>query len=124
MNFKSLVRRYTDAGHVADAPGTLLGNSGIKHAFSFVVSSKDGAPEAVVDEPLPHPEVNEMKVLAFFAKVYDVKPKTAVMCLSSRIGAAAAGLAEEYKIVVLQNENPEQLSGMLSKVIDKTIGLG
>ncbi len=122
MDFESLAKRYADAGYVARTSATLVGGSGIRHSFSFAVSSKEGVPEVVADTALSQSTVDGIKVLGFFAKVYDVKPKLAVMCVSPRLEASPAELAKEYHIVVLQSEKPAELPGMLCEVVDKAIG--
>ncbi|MBI3858701.1 MAG: hypothetical protein HY296_00460 [Thaumarchaeota archaeon] len=123
MDLEGLAKKYIDAGFLAAASTSLSGMSGIKHIFAFAVTSSEGVVQIVADTALSVSEVDEVKVLGFFAKVFDVKPRASVLCVSPRLSPGAAELARQYGIVVLENEKPAELLKMLSKIIDKTLGL-
>lgn len=123
VNFESLAKRYIDAGHLASTSSSVLGASGVKHRFAFTVSGEDGVMQVVADTALSVTDVDEVKVLSFFAKVYDVKPKAAVLCVSPRLNPRAAELARQYGLSVLEHEKPRELIPMLAKTIDKIVGM-
>ncbi|QQG49320.1 MAG: hypothetical protein HY247_03140 [archaeon] len=122
-DFETLAKKYEDAGHPAGPSGSVVGASGVSHSFAFVVSSTTGGVDVVSDTALSVSEVDETKVLGFFAKVYDVKPRAAVLCVSPRLNPGAADLARQYGLTVIENDKPRELVGMLGKTIDKILGL-
>ncbi|MGP8126120.1 MAG: hypothetical protein ACLQEQ_09730 [Nitrososphaerales archaeon] len=123
VDFESLASRYIDAGHLASTSSSLVGASGVKHRFAFTVSREDGVVQAVADTALSVAEVDEVAVLKFFTKVYDVKPKAAVLCVSPRLNRGASELARQYGLYVLEHEKPRELIPMLARTIDKIVGM-
>jgi hypothetical protein len=123
IDFESLAKRYTEAGYPASTSSSVPGASGVNHNFALIVSREDGAVQAVADAVLSVTEVDETKVLRFFAKVYDVKPKAAMLCVSPRLSPGAAELARQYGLSVLENEKPRELIPMLAKTMDKIVGM-
>jgi hypothetical protein len=123
LDFESLAKKYIDAGHVASTSSSLVGASGVRHTFALTVSREDGGVQVVSDTALSVAEVDEVAVLKFFSKVYDVKPKAAVLCVSPKLNKGAAELAKQYGLYVLEQEKPRELIPMLAKTIDKIIGL-
>ena len=124
VDFESLAKRYIEAGFPASSSASVVGASGIRHQFAFAVTSGKAIPDVVVDTALSVTEVEETKVLAFFAKVYDVRPKAAILCVSPRLNSGAAELARQYAITVLEHERPRELMPMLSRAIDEILGIG
>lgn len=107
----------------AKVDAEVLGASGVKHNFKLAVFGEDGVVEVVADTALSVADVDEVKVLGFFAKVYDVKPKAAVLCVSPRLSPGAAGLARQYGFSILESEKPHELVPMLEKKIDEILGI-
>lgn len=124
INFESLAKRYVDAGYLASTSSSVPGASGVKHNFAFTIAKEDGVMQVVADTALSVTEVEEVEVLGFFAKVYDVKPKAAVLCVSPRLSPRAAELARQYKLYVLEQEKPRELIPILAKTVDKILGMG
>jgi hypothetical protein len=116
-DFESMAKKLTGPGVQATSPAVLTGKSGIKHEFSLVVRSDGSKPRVVVDEALSVKEVNELKVLAFYVKVFDVAPEKAILCVSPKLDDRARSLANEYKITVLENEQPRKLIPMAGDAI-------
>ena len=116
-DFESMAKKLTGPGVQAMSPAVLTGKSGIKHEFSLVVKSDGSKPRVVVDEALSVKEVNELKVLAFYVKVFDVGPDKAILCVSPRLDQRAKSLAKEYNITVLENEQPRKLIPMAGDAI-------
>ena len=76
----------------------------------------------VVDAALSMNEVEELRVLSFYAKVFDISPEYAVLCVSPRLGARGKQLANEYNITILENEVPKLLVPMVAKHIEELLG--
>ncbi len=121
VDFEPLAKVCAAAGRKAGTSVEVVGRSGIKHSFSMAVMSKDGSPELVADAAVADSEVGEVKVLGFYVKVYDVKPKMGVLCVSPKLTAGAADLAAKYGLTVLESERPTDLPAMLRQVVEKAI---
>jgi hypothetical protein len=121
VDFGSLAKRLSAAGHQASASGKVTGKSGVKHQFSFMVMGADGSPEVVAETALSVTDVDETKVLAFFVKVFDVKAKHAILCASPRLNPGAQALANQYKIITIEHEKPRELVPMLSRTVDRLL---
>ena len=101
-----------------------MGKSGVKHEFAFALVPDSGKTKIVVDTELSVKEVDEMKVLKFYVKVFDVNPEKAVLCVSPKLGARAATLAKEYGITVLEDDVPKRLIPMAEKIVNEFVGSG
>jgi uncharacterized secreted protein with C-terminal beta-propeller domain len=123
-DFESLATTLIDEGKHAKAPAQMLGKSGVKHEFSLAVLTKSGSPEVVTDTELSVKEVDEMRVLKFYVKVFDVSPKKAILCVCPRLNERARSLAREYGIVVLENDVPRKLVEMAAAEIHSATGEG
>jgi hypothetical protein len=122
--FESMASDLTKQGMNARAPAAIVGKSGVKHEFAFALVPESGRAKIVLDTELSVKEVDEMKVLKFYVKVFDVGPEKSVLCVSPKLGTRAATLAREYGIVVIENEVPKMLVPMAEKLVRETIGLG
>ncbi len=120
--FESLADGLSHKGVGAHSPASILGKSGVSHEFAFAVVQDSGKPRVVVDTELSVKEVDEMKVLKFYVKVYDVNPERAILCVSPRLSARAASLAKDYAITVLEDEVPMKLVPKAEKVIHEVVG--
>jgi hypothetical protein len=117
-NFEELAKRLRKSGVKASAPASLEGRSGANHEFAFAAHLASGDSLVVVDTALSIGEVEEIKVLSFYAKVFDLSPAHAVLCVSPKLGSEGRQLAKEYKITVLENEVPKKLVSMAAKHIE------
>ena len=123
-NFEALAQSLSMKGVKASAPASILGKSGVKHEFAFAVLPEDGKAKVVVDTELSVNEVDEMKVLKFYVKVYDVSPEKAILCVSPKLNGRAAVLAHEYGILVLEDDVPRKLVGQAEKAVEEAMGQG
>ena len=121
-DFDSMADDLNKKGVRAQAPAAIVGKSGVKHDFAFALLPDGGKPKLVVDTELSVKEVDEMKVLKFYVKVFDVNPEKAVLCVSPRLSGRAATLAKEYGIVVIEDEVPRKLIPMASKYVKENVG--
>ena len=117
-DFESMASGLSKKGVKAKAPAVIVGKSGVKHEFAFALVPDSDKPKVVVDTELSVKEVDEMKVLKFYVKVYDVSPEKAVLCVSPKLTVRAAALAHEYGIEVLENDTPKKLIPMAARVVD------
>jgi len=118
-DFESMASQLNRKGLKAQAPAAIVGKSGVKHEFAFALTPDSGKTKVVVDTELSVGEVDEMKVLKFYVKVFDVGPEKAVLCVCPRLGERAATLAKEYGITVLENDVPRKLIPMAEKVVNE-----
>jgi hypothetical protein len=120
-DFESMAKRLTDGGIKASAPASIVGKSGVKHEFALAILSDSSVPRVVVDTELSIKEVDEMKVLSFYVKVFDVSPEHAVLCVSPRLSEGARKLAGEYKLIVIENESPRKLVPATAETVERLI---
>jgi hypothetical protein len=118
-DFGSLARTLSVGGTSAMAPARIKGKSGVKHEFTFALLAEPGKARVVLDTELSTKEVDEIKVLKFYVKVFDVGPEKGVLCVSPRLAERAAALAKEYDIVVFENESFNNLVSMAEKFVDQ-----
>jgi len=117
-DFVALARRLADSGAKAKAPAVLVGRSGARHEFALAVQSQRGGAKVVVDTVLSLKGVEDVQVLSFYAKVFDLSPEHALLCVSPHLGPSGKELADEYNITVLENEAPKMLVPMAAKYIE------
>jgi len=115
QGFESVAKKLSGSGVQALAPAVVVGKSGVRHEFSLAVGGPK--PKVVVDEALSMKDVDDLKVLSFYAKVFDVGPERAILCVSPALDPKAKSLAKEYKITVLENETPRKLVPMVGDAI-------
>jgi hypothetical protein len=122
-DFESVAASLAGKGKQAKAPAQIVGKSGVKHEFSLAEFSKSGGdPEVVVDAELSVKDVDEMRVLKFYVKVFDVSPKKSILCVCPRLTERASSLAKEYGITVLESDVPRKLVQMAANEIIGTPG--
>jgi len=115
--FETMASELTGEGIKASAPALIVGKSGVKHEFAFALLPDSGKVKIVVDTELSVKEVDEMKVLKFYVKVFDTGPEKAVLCVSPKLSERASALAKEYQLVILENEVPKKLIPMASELV-------
>lgn len=119
--FETLADGFSHKGVAAHSPASILGKSGISHEFAFAAIQDSGKPWVVVDTELSVKEVDEMKVLKFYVKVYDVDPDRAVLCVSPKLSTRAASLAKDYGITVIEDDIPKRLIPKVERVIAEVV---
>jgi hypothetical protein len=122
--FENLAQSLGKKGVKAGAPASLMGKSGVKHEFAFALLPEEGKARIVVDTELSVNEVDEMKVLKFYVKVFDVGPEKAVLCVSPKLNGRAATLAHEYGIEVFEDDVPKKLVGLAEKAVEDVLATG
>ena len=102
------------------SPFVVTGKSGVRHSFTLGMKgpvSVTLACDVVVSDP-PAP-IDETKVLALFIKVYDVNANNVVLCAVPSLTPEAKKLASQYKIMVLEAPDKEQIFAKLPDVLRK-----
>jgi hypothetical protein len=120
-DFEALAKRLSAAGAKVTAPAVLVGRSGARHEFALAVQPQKGGPRVVVDTALSLKSVEDIQVLSFYAKVFDLSPEHALLCVSPHLGPSGKELAREYNISVLENEVPKMLVPMAAKYIEDVL---
>jgi hypothetical protein len=121
-DLESVAADLSREGIKSQAPAMITGKSGIKHEFALAVVGGDGKPKVVVDTELSIKDVDEMKVLKFYVKVFDVSPDKAVLCVSPRLNERAKSLAKEYQIIIAEDEVPKNLISATEKLVKQIAG--
>ena len=122
--FETIADELNRKGVKALAPASIVGKSGVKHDFAFAVVPDSGKVRIVLDTELSVKEVDEMKVLKFYVKVYDVSPDKAVLCVCPKLATRASALAREYGITVLEDDLPKRLIPLAEKVVTEAMEKG
>lgn len=112
----------SERGERAKAPASIRGRSGVRHQFVFALLRDSGEPKLVVDMERSDGEVDDVGVLRFYVKAFDVNPEKAVLCVSPRLTTRAAALARAYGIVVIEAESPPDLVLMAGRFVDESFG--
>jgi len=120
-DFESIATEFGKKGLKAQAPAAIMGKSGVKHEFAFALVPDTGNVQIVVDTELSIKEVDEMKVLKFYVKVFDVGPEKAIFCVSPKLSGRAAAMAKEYGITVIEDEVPKQLVPMAARAVEAAL---
>jgi hypothetical protein len=118
-DFGSFAKTLSMKGASAVAPAQIKGRSGVRHEFALALLAEPGKAKVVLDAELSTAEVDEVKVLKFYVKVFDVAPEKAVLCVSPKLAQRAAALAKEYDIVVLEDESPLSLVSKAEKFVEQ-----
>jgi hypothetical protein len=121
-DFESLASDLSKKGMQAQSPALIMGKSGVRHEFAFAVLKDSGKTSVVVDTELSVKEVDEMKVLKFYVKVFDVSPEKAILCVSPRLAERASTLAKEYGLTVVEDEVPRKLIPKAADEVDRILG--
>lgn len=102
------------------SPLVVAGKSGVRHSFTLgmegPVSVALACDVVVADPPAP---INETKVLSLFIKVYDVNANNVVLCAIPSLTPEAEKLASQYKMIVLEAPDKEQVLAKLPEVLRK-----
>lgn len=120
-DLEGLANRLSSSGFNAAAPAMLVGRSGAKHNFALAVLSTQGKIKIIVEVALSMKEVEELQVLSFQAKVFDLNPEHALLCVSPKLGQAGKFIASEYNISVIESEVPRQLVSMVAEYVDQAL---
>jgi len=105
-------------GYQTMSPGTLIGESEVRHYFDIIAYSTE--PEEgflVIDFVISDRPAEEDKVIAMFAKVFDTNPLKSILVVFPRLTEKALKLAEQYKIAVVESCDVSSLFKKLLRVV-------
>jgi len=122
--FEAMASDLSKKGAKAHAPASIVGKSGVKHEFAFALMPDSTKAKVVVDTELSVKDVDEMKVLKFYVKVFDVDSEKAILCVSPRLNERAANLAKEYGISVLEDDVPKKLIAKAAQAVKEIMSTG
>ncbi len=102
------------------SPLVVTGKSGIRHSFTIgmkgPVSVALACDVVVSDPPVP---IDETRVLSLYIKVYDVNANNVILCAVPSLTPEAERLASQYKMMVLEAPDKEQIYAKLPDVLRK-----
>jgi hypothetical protein len=107
-----------ERGYRTESPGTLRGESDVRHRFDIVAFS-GGTDEGtlVVDFFVSDAPIGEGKVKAMFAKVFDATPLKSVLVAFPGLTEDARKLAEQYRLSFVETTEADTLWKKLLSVI-------
>lgn len=98
------------------SPFVVAGKSGVKH--SFTLGMKDSVSVVLACDVVVGPApIDETKVLSLFIKVYDANANHVVLCAVPSLTPEAKKLASQYKMVVLEAPDREQVIAKLPDIL-------
>ena len=97
-------------GFEVESPAFLKGKSGANHMFDIVAYERDVTRKAMVIDVAISTEdaVPEQPVIALFAKIFDVSPRSAYLIAIPKMNENGKKMAELYNIKVIEAENQEE----------------
>jgi len=103
---------------VLSSPLVVTGKSGVRH--SFTLGMRDAVSVVLAcDVVVGNAPIDETKVLALFIKVYDVNARNVILCGVPSLTQEAQKLAAQYKMMVLEGSDREQVIEELADTLRK-----
>jgi hypothetical protein len=99
-------------------PAIVEGKSGVKHEFSigFWKDAKYiGSPDVAVEIRIHDEEIDEIMVLALYAKMIDVGVKNVILAVSRELNGEARKLAGTYGIKLVESRDLNELIERIKK---------
>jgi hypothetical protein len=106
-----------DLGYETTAPWVEKGFSGTDYVFD--IFAQNGQTEMVVDITSEASDVGPESVATFFAKIYDSKPRRAILIAIPRLAQEAQRLSELYKLEVVGGESVEDLLRRFKELLER-----
>jgi len=115
---KPLYDFLLERGYRTLIPGTISGDSEVKHTFDVIAytGNRDDS-FLVIDFAISIKPVEETKVIAMFAKVYDTTPQRSIIVAVPRLTDDARKLAEQYSIDIVETDGASEIWRKLRTVI-------
>lgn len=103
--------------------GTILGESGIAHPFTLVVSRRGPlTTKAVVDIEYSSRPVGQDVVMRFFAKTADIKVSGSILVVIPQLEESSRKLSEWYGINILETGKLGNIIIDLKEILNKMLG--
>lgn len=108
-----------ERGFIVEAPGMLMGSSGVSHRFDFIAYRYKGGDRKVyaLDVASRDAPIEEAEVISLFVKVFDVKPDKAILVAVPGATDRALKLAQSYGIEVVLGKDIEEAIKKLGEAI-------
>jgi hypothetical protein len=111
-----VIEFFRNRGFNVTAPVTVRGISGFDETFD--ISATKGQEEIMLDIAAGESAVGPEKVVAFFAKIFDTKPRRPILICIPTMNHDAKSLATMYKMETVTSTD---IDGVLSK-LSETFG--
>lgn len=116
----TLETQFTDvlkkSGFEITAPMVVTGLSGIEHTFDLH-AWREGA-DIMLDFVSAGSEIGPEEIAAFFAKIYDTKPRRAILVAMPKLSQAAQKLSAMYNVEIIAAEIVAELIEKLSLLVN------
>jgi len=109
-----IIEFFRSRGYSVTAPTRLRGISGYDEDFD--VFARKGEEEILIDIASEESAVGPEKVVAFFAKIFDTKPKRPVLICVPSLDHDAKSLVTMYKIEAVTAPNMDGVLSRLSEI--------
>jgi len=107
-----------ERGYHTVSPGTIVGESEVRHSFDIVAYGTEPQEGVLVaDFVVSDKPVGEEKIIAMFAKVFDTNPLKSILIAFPGLTKNARRLAEQYKIDVVESGDISSLFKKLLSVV-------
>jgi hypothetical protein len=107
-------------GYEVAMPMRVAGLSGVTHSFDLGAKNEEENKEFVLDMVSAVVEVGPRDIIDFFAKVYDTKPKLAILVALPRISVEAQRLAAMYGVRAIEAKDPDEAARRLAPILEIT----
>ncbi len=92
-------------------PGRLVGRSGVLHRFDAVATK--GGSQVVLDVIAGDRQIDEVPVVSFYAKIFDVASARAILVAIPNLAERARKVATLYRISMIEASNSEEAAEKL-----------
>ena len=122
VDYPRLLKEFDKKIWKVEAPSKIVGKSGIEHEFTFALrlngeNQEQDRLDIVADLYSHEKEVELEKILAFQAKVTDVKPNESILMVIPKLEKSGKVLGESYGIHVVEANDAKELSEKVKKLL-------
>ncbi|MGQ9759259.1 MAG: TackOD1 domain-containing metal-binding protein [Candidatus Methanomethylicaceae archaeon] len=115
LAIKPIVDALKEAEYIVNAPGSLLGKSGVSHSFDIVGAKSSNI--ITIDVVVSKEAINEGAIVNLFVKVLDTRPTKAVLVCIPGILESAKKLANLYGITILEGTSISDIVTLLKSML-------
>lgn len=112
----------SEAGYVANAPGSLSGKSGASHSFDVMGIDKTGN-TIIVDTIVSKEPVDVSAVMNLFVKILDTSPTKSILVCVPSITESAKKLASLYGIIIVEAKSPNDIITPLKSIVSSKMAV-
>jgi hypothetical protein len=112
-----ITKTLENLGYHAEAPGSIIGKSGISHTFDIVCRQLENNKSLIINLARSNVIVSEEHVIRLFASAVDVNADNSIIIAIPAVTEAAERLANQYGITIVQASDTTSVSEKLQKMI-------